>query len=92
MPRTAGVVGLPAGAQEVAHNPGQLELAAGGQLPGAVKSTHGTHRLIARLDRLIDPRDRVQLAGDYLAMPSVNGSIVSGEVAAQRLKAALALH
>lgn len=58
-------------------------------IPGALKSTHGTHRQIARLNRLIDPNDRVQLAGDYLGMPSVNGSIISGEKAAQRLSAAL---
>jgi len=59
--------------------------------PGALKSTHGTHHFIAEIDRLIDPFDRVQLAGDYVAMPSVNGSIVSGELAAQRLGAALGL-
>lgn len=53
--------------------------------PGALKGSCGTHKLIAELDRLIDPADRVQLAGDYLGMPSVNGSIVSGNVAAQRL-------
>jgi oxygen-dependent protoporphyrinogen oxidase len=58
-------------------------------IPGALKSTHGTHRQIARLNRLIDPDDRVQLAGDYLGVPSVNGSIVSGDKAAERLSAAL---
>lgn len=59
--------------------------------PGALKVTHGTHKLIAEIDRLIDPSDHVQLAGDYLGMPSINGSIVSGEVAAQRLGAAFGL-
>jgi len=58
-------------------------------IPGALKSTQGTHQQIARLNRLIDPNDRVQLAGDYLGMPSVNGSIVSGNAAARRLGATL---
>lgn len=60
-------------------------------VPGALKSTHGTHTKIAELNNLLDPDDRVQLAGDYLGMPSVNGSIVSGEAAASRLANALGL-
>lgn len=59
--------------------------------PGAIKLTRGTQRAIADINRWIDPRDRVQLAGDYVGMPSVNGSIVSGENAARRLAATLAL-
>lgn len=60
-------------------------------VPGALKSTHGTHTQIAALNKLLDPHDRVQLAGDYLGMPSVNGSIVSGDAAASRLANALGL-
>jgi len=60
-------------------------------VPGALKSTHGTHTQIAELNTLLDPHDRVQLAGDYLGMPSVNGSVVSGEAAASRLADALGL-
>ncbi|MUL65867.1 hypothetical protein BOO86_15435 [Mycobacterium sp. CBMA 234] len=59
--------------------------------PGALKLTHGTQRAIAEIDRRIDPHDRVQLAGDYTGMPSVNGSVVSGETAARRLAASLGL-
>jgi protoporphyrinogen/coproporphyrinogen III oxidase len=59
--------------------------------PGALKLTCGTQRAIAEINRLIDPCDRVQLAGDYVSMPSVNGSVVSGEAAAGRLAAALGL-
>lgn len=55
--------------------------------PAAVRLRHGTHRLIADIGRLIDPADPVQLVGDYLAMPSVNGSVISGEAAARRLLA-----
>jgi oxygen-dependent protoporphyrinogen oxidase len=57
--------------------------------PAALRSEPGMHRLIAALDRRIDPTDRVQLAGDYLSIPSVNGSVVSGEVAAARLAGAI---
>ncbi|WP_354698526.1 Renalase [Paraconexibacter sp. AEG42_29] len=57
--------------------------------PAAIKGTHGTHRVIARVDGLIDPADRVQLAGDYLGVVSVNGSIVSGNATARRLGASL---
>jgi protoporphyrinogen/coproporphyrinogen III oxidase len=60
-------------------------------VPGAVKLTHGTQTAIAEIDRRIDPTDRVQLSGDYVAMPSVNGSIVSGETAARRLAITLGL-
>jgi hypothetical protein len=31
----------------------------------------------------------VQLAGDYLSIPSINGSVVTGETAAARLATAL---
>jgi oxygen-dependent protoporphyrinogen oxidase len=57
--------------------------------PAALRSEPGMHKLIAEIDRRIDPGHRVQLAGDYLSIPSVNGSVVSGEVAAQRLAGAI---
>lgn len=53
--------------------------------PGALRSEHGTHKLIAELDRRLERAGRVQLAGDYLSIPSINGSVVSGEAAARRL-------
>jgi oxygen-dependent protoporphyrinogen oxidase len=57
--------------------------------PGALRSRPGLHRLIARIDGRIDPTDRVQLAGDYLTIPSINGSVVTGETAARRLTGAI---
>ncbi|HWF56091.1 MAG TPA: FAD-dependent oxidoreductase [Solirubrobacteraceae bacterium] len=57
--------------------------------PAALLGDPGTHRLIAEIDRLIDPGDRVQLAGDYLSIPSIEGSVVTGEAAARRLAGAL---
>jgi protoporphyrinogen/coproporphyrinogen III oxidase len=53
--------------------------------PAALNALPGTHKQIAKINRLIDPRDRVQLAGDYMVLTSVNGSIMSGEAAAKRL-------
>ncbi|HEX6390119.1 MAG TPA: FAD-dependent oxidoreductase, partial [Solirubrobacteraceae bacterium] len=57
--------------------------------PGALRSVPGTHKLMAEIVERMDPADRVQLAGDYLSIPSINGSVVSGEAAAQRLAGAL---
>jgi oxygen-dependent protoporphyrinogen oxidase len=57
--------------------------------PAALLGDPGTHRLIAEVERRIDPTDRVQLAGDFLSIPSINGSIVTGEAAAQRLAIAI---
>lgn len=57
--------------------------------PGSIRSRHGTHRAIARLDRLLQDDRVVQLAGDYLTIASVNGSVVSGQQAARRLAATL---
>jgi oxygen-dependent protoporphyrinogen oxidase len=57
--------------------------------PAALLGDPGTHKLIAEVDRLIDPTDRVQLAGDFLSIPSIEGSIVTGEAAARRLGGAL---
>jgi protoporphyrinogen/coproporphyrinogen III oxidase len=53
--------------------------------PAALNAVPGTHRTIAEIERLTDARDPIQLAGDYRRMPSVNGSIVSGESAASRI-------
>ncbi|MEA2169594.1 MAG: protoporphyrinogen/coproporphyrinogen oxidase [Solirubrobacteraceae bacterium] len=57
--------------------------------PGALLVKQGTHKLMAEIDRRVNPRDTVQLAGDYLSIPSINGSVVTGETAATRLAAAL---
>jgi oxygen-dependent protoporphyrinogen oxidase len=53
--------------------------------PGAMRSHPGQHRLSARIDAAIDKRSRVQLAGDYLTIPSINGCVITGETAARRL-------
>jgi oxygen-dependent protoporphyrinogen oxidase len=57
--------------------------------PAALLGDPGTHRLIAELDRRIDRDHRVQLAGDYMSIPSIEGSVVTGEAAARRLAEAL---
>lgn len=57
--------------------------------PGALRSEVGSHRRVAELHDRMDPSHRVQLAGDYLSIPSINGSIVSGEAAARRLAGAI---
>ena len=54
-------------------------------------SISGVHALIAELDRLADPDDPIQLAGDYTSFATVNGCVVSGESAAGRLAAAIEL-
>lgn len=56
---------------------------------GAVHTVPGVHKRVAEIDRLYDPWHRVQLAGDFLSLPSINGSVVSGEAAAARLAAAM---
>jgi oxygen-dependent protoporphyrinogen oxidase len=57
--------------------------------PGALRSVPGTHKKMAEIVERMDPSDRVQLAGDYLSIPSINGSVVSGEAAARRLAGTL---
>lgn len=57
--------------------------------PAVVRSVPGMHRLIAELVAATDDDRRIQLAGDYLSIPSTNGSIVSGQRAAGRLSAAV---
>jgi oxygen-dependent protoporphyrinogen oxidase len=58
-------------------------------VPGSLRSEPGMHKLIAEVDRRIDDDRRVQLAGDYLTVASVNGSILTGEIAAKRLASAI---
>jgi protoporphyrinogen/coproporphyrinogen III oxidase len=58
-------------------------------LPVAVSASTGTQRRIAEIHERLDPGDRVQLAGDYLTIPGLEGSTVSGEAAARRLAAAI---
>jgi protoporphyrinogen/coproporphyrinogen III oxidase len=57
--------------------------------PAALRSEPGMHKLIAEIDRRLDNGHRIQLAGDFLSIPSINGSVVSGESAARRLAATL---
>jgi oxygen-dependent protoporphyrinogen oxidase len=57
--------------------------------PGAPRAVPGTHRLMAEIVARTGPGQRVQLAGDYLSIPSINGSVLSGEAAARRLEATL---
>jgi oxygen-dependent protoporphyrinogen oxidase len=57
--------------------------------PAALRSEPGMHKLMAELDRRLDNGHRIQLAGDFLSIPSINGSVVSGETAARRLAATL---
>ena len=57
--------------------------------PGSVRSEPGMHKLIAEIDRRIDTDTRVQLAGDYLTVASVEGSIFTGQQAARRLAGAI---
>jgi oxygen-dependent protoporphyrinogen oxidase len=57
--------------------------------PAALRSEPGMHQLIARIDSRLAGDRRIQLAGDYLSIPSINGSVVSGETAARRLAATL---
>lgn len=57
--------------------------------PAALASRKGMYSNLARLVRLIDPADPVQLAGDYFGVPSLNVCATSGEQAASRLGTAL---
>jgi protoporphyrinogen/coproporphyrinogen III oxidase len=73
--------------------PGIRELVAFAEInrwcPVAVSGRTGTQRAIAELDGAIDPQARVQLAGDYLTIPGLEGSAVAGERAAARLAGAI---
>jgi oxygen-dependent protoporphyrinogen oxidase len=52
-------------------------------------ATPGTYEGLGRFVARVDPRARVQLAGDYLAQSSVNASVAAGARAADRLAAIL---
>ena len=54
-------------------------------VPAAPRPEPGYYQLVADLHDHLDGDTRVQLAGDFLNLPSVNGSIVSGDAAARRL-------
>jgi oxygen-dependent protoporphyrinogen oxidase len=58
--------------------------------PAVMRSRPGTYAAMAEFARHIDPRSRVQLAGDYLSASSTNGCALSGEAAAERLAALVA--
>lgn len=53
----------------------------------ATASYPGYYRKLAEFERGLDLGRRVQLAGDYFAMASVNTAVTSGAIAAQRLAA-----
>jgi oxygen-dependent protoporphyrinogen oxidase len=50
----------------------------------------GSQRRVAAIAAAIDPADRVQLAGEYLTIPGLEGSVVTAEQAAGRLTGAIA--
>jgi oxygen-dependent protoporphyrinogen oxidase len=57
--------------------------------PSLVVATPGTYERLGEFVRRIDPKARIQLAGDYLAQSSVNTSVAAGKTAAERLAAVL---
>jgi oxygen-dependent protoporphyrinogen oxidase len=57
--------------------------------PSLVVATLGTYERLGQFVRRIDPRARIQLAGDYLAQSSVNASVAAGKTAADRLATVL---
>lgn len=57
--------------------------------PATLRSVTGMHKLIAELDRAFDDGRRVQHAGDYMSVASIEGSVIGGETAARRLTATL---
>jgi predicted NAD/FAD-dependent oxidoreductase len=57
--------------------------------PSVLMSRPGTYVAMAEFARRTDPADPIQLAGDYMSASSTNGCAVSGELAAQRLAAAV---
>ena len=57
--------------------------------PSLVVATPGTYEGLGHFVARVDPRARVQLAGDYLAQSSVNASVAAGRRAADRLAAIL---
>jgi protoporphyrinogen oxidase len=52
-------------------------------------SRPGMHTMIAQLDAGYANLCRVQLAGDYLSIPGMNGCVIAGATAAERIQAAV---
>lgn len=59
--------------------------------PAVVASRVGTYAELVEFHARVDPRSRIQLAGDYHAQTSVNASVAAGAQAAERLAATLLL-
>jgi protoporphyrinogen/coproporphyrinogen III oxidase len=57
--------------------------------PSTPINRKGMHKLTAEFHRLSDPKDRIQLAGDFTSIATVNACVISGETAAARLAAVL---
>jgi protoporphyrinogen oxidase len=53
----------------------------------ATASYPGYYKKLAEFERGLDFKRRVQLAGDYFAMASVNTAVTSGAIVAKRLVA-----
>ncbi|WP_085082097.1 protoporphyrinogen/coproporphyrinogen oxidase [Mycolicibacter senuensis] len=53
--------------------------------PAVVRSYPGMYSYVDDFVSRVDPRSRVQLAGDYMSASSTNGCATSAEVAAQRV-------
>jgi oxygen-dependent protoporphyrinogen oxidase len=53
--------------------------------PALVASRPGIYQALAEVQQHTDPRDPIQLAGDWFAQSSVNASVASGEVAAKHI-------
>jgi len=58
--------------------------------PATPRSVHGMYRSMAKIQSAIDPSHRVQLGGDFLGVPGINGSMLTGQAAARRLAGAMA--
>lgn len=57
--------------------------------PATLRSVAGLHTRIAELDRSLDDGRRVQHAGDYLSVATIEGAVAAGETAARRLTTTL---
>jgi protoporphyrinogen oxidase len=53
--------------------------------PAGLDGSVGTQVLTAEIASAIDPADRIRLAGEYLTIPGLEGSVVTANSAAQRL-------
>jgi len=57
--------------------------------PATLRSVPGMYRLIDQVQSRLDSTHRVQVAGDFLGVPGINGSVLTGQSAARRLAKAL---